>query len=154
MESAPDDPDSLQSQMDLLRSSLRTEVHDLVHNAKTMTDWHYYWRGHPALCCGAAAVLGYLLVPARKGDLVSGVDRLTRAHEQMLKSMPQARKKSLARELAGIALGLALKGGLSFVGQQVERYFSSGPLPASTGPANPQSMSPANAEATPHEKSH
>lgn len=144
MDPAIDDADSLQSQMGLVRSSLRTEVHDLVHNAKTMTDWHYYWRSHPALCCGAAAVLGYLLVPSRKGDLVSGVDRLTRAHEQMLKSMPQARKKSLASELAGIALGLALKGGLSFVGQQVERYFS-----GSAGPANPQSMSPANAEANP-----
>ena len=119
------DPDALQSQMELVRSNLQTEFRDLVQNARTATDWRYYWRRYPAACCGAAAILGFILLPSRRADAGARVERLTRANEKFLGSLP--REKSLTRQLFGMALGLAAQGGLRILARHLEQAISKEP---------------------------
>jgi len=132
MDATLHDPDALQTQMELVRSNLQINVRDLVQNARTATDWHYYWRRYPGVCCGAVAILGFFLVPSRRADAGAPVERLTRAQEKILGSLP--REKSLARQLFGMALGLAAQGGLRILARNLEQALSKEPSRPAAAP--------------------
>ncbi len=46
-------------------SELVTNVNDLVTNARQLTDWRYYVKAAPWASVGAAAAVGYFMVPRR-----------------------------------------------------------------------------------------
>jgi hypothetical protein len=63
----------LERQLAALRSALEEDTGGLVDkarklsdNARTLADWRHHFRRHPAAFCGAAAVLGFLLIPRRR----------------------------------------------------------------------------------------
>src|SRR4030095_12802878 len=57
--------EEIQRQMRDVRSELREDMQEIVENARVMADWQYYVRSYPWLCLGAAAALGFVLVPPR-----------------------------------------------------------------------------------------
>lgn len=58
--------DDLQQQLAAARSALVNDMGGAVDSAKTLADWRQHFRAHPLVFCGAAAALGYLLVPRRR----------------------------------------------------------------------------------------
>jgi hypothetical protein len=129
MASASNEIAELHQQMDRVRKSASVDVHDLVENTRALTDWRRYWRHHPWAWCGAATVLGYYLVPARRfGNSDSqGLAELRLAElsqaSQAKASAP--RKNPILSELAGIALGILIQQGKQLVAQRVARVIDS-----------------------------
>lgn len=58
--------DDICRRMDEIRRAAGDEVDTIVQSARTLSDWRYYAKNHPWLCAGAAAGLGFMLVPRRK----------------------------------------------------------------------------------------
>jgi len=60
-------PEDIERQMAEMRSALQQDVRVLASDARILADWRTHFRAHPWLFCGAAAALGFILVPrARK----------------------------------------------------------------------------------------
>jgi hypothetical protein len=53
-------------QMEEIRRTAGAEVETIVQSARTLSDWRYYVYNHPFLVTGAAAAIGYLLVPKKQ----------------------------------------------------------------------------------------
>jgi hypothetical protein len=127
MAAVPNEIEALQQQMQQVRMDLGDEVHDLVENARAMTDWRLYWRRHPLAWCGAAAVLGYLAVPRRTFGNADA-----RSLEEVLRASvanaPPPPTKRLVTELAGMAMGFVAQRGMKFLGDQLQHYLHSHPL--------------------------
>ena len=79
----------MERQLAALRSALEEDTGGLVDkarklsdNARTLADWRHHFRRHPAAFCGAAAVLGFLLIPRRhETPMVRDADLLPLATE-------------------------------------------------------------------------
>src|SRR5687767_11637234 len=63
MDSSADD---ICRRMEAVRRTAGEEVETIVQSAKTLSDWRYYVKNHPFLLAGAAAGLGFLLIPRKK----------------------------------------------------------------------------------------
>src|SRR5262245_16873072 len=138
MDSHSKDVEALRQEMHQVRTSMVDEVHDLVENARSATDWRCYWRTHPWAWCGAVAALGYLLVPARRVGKAE-VRRLADLAQSATKPPPPLSRKIMA-ELAGMALGLAAHRRMAFLGERLESLWSSHSLHA--GDSEPELNSP------------
>jgi hypothetical protein len=70
-------PEEIERQMAVLRSVLEHDVKELASEARTLTDWRHHFQRHPWLFCGAAAALGFLVVPRarRVYSVVGSVER-------------------------------------------------------------------------------
>jgi hypothetical protein len=113
----------IQRQMEAVRKSAGADVHELVENARALTDWRRYWRRHPWWWCGAATLLGYFIVPSRRVG-GSASQRLADLSQNSEHKAPSSRK-TIISELAGIALGILIQQGKQLVAQRVARAFES-----------------------------
>jgi hypothetical protein len=101
-----------------MREVRRELSQDLASSARDITDWRSYVRASPWLALGAAAAVGYFLVP--KGPPVvrlQGLDVKKFVHEgeaNAMASIPQ-RKPSVAGKLISSLAGLALRGAMAYV---------------------------------------
>jgi hypothetical protein len=113
--------EEIQRQMRQVRRELGEDVREIVENARTMTDWRHYVRSYPWVCLGAAALVGYLIVPARPQVIKPDAATLAEwAKSQKLVIEPTGAiqtKPSLARQLAGMAAGALLQGGIAMAKQ-------------------------------------
>jgi len=131
--------DAIQDQMRLIRAELRTDVQDFMAGAREMTDWTYYVRSYPWVCLGAAAALGYLVVPTRprvvKPDPQSLVELAK--HNQVVVKMEEPRpKKSVVATMLGMAANSLLHGGLALASQQLDELLRSQRKPAPSHGSN------------------
>jgi len=137
--------EALQQRMQQVRTSLSVEMRELAVNARAMTDWRHYWRKHPGLCSAGAAVLGYLLVPAcrlAQADVKRVTEDVARSHMRMPVGSPSpGLGKRLFGELAGLALGFAVKRGLQVLEEKLTAA-ESGATPAPATPPVSERMKP------------
>jgi len=114
-----------------VRAELREDVKELVGSAKELTDWGSYVRAYPWLCVGAAAALGFMIVPSRsvvvKPD-AEGLIELAKRHKLVVKmeepkQQPQKKKRTLFADLMGIAAAALLQRGTAVLAQQVAQAF-------------------------------
>jgi len=84
MKNSSESAEDLVREMREVRSNLGEDMQKFVDNARVMTDWHYYIRRAPWLSLGAAAALGYLVIPSKpryvRPDL-SQLAELAKHHE-------------------------------------------------------------------------
>jgi hypothetical protein len=129
--------DDLARQMHQVRTSMGLEVHELVENARAITDWRRYWRSHPWAWCGAAAVVGFLVVPKSRSD---GSDARTLAEAvraEIAKASangPPTRRPGIMADLTGMAVGFVVQRGIQMLGRRLEELLSS----HSASPAPPR----------------
>ena len=72
-QSPEDEAQAVVERMAALRRELADDVEHVAESAKAMTDWTFYVRRFPWLAVGAAAAVGFLLVPRKKStDGLSG----------------------------------------------------------------------------------
>ncbi len=123
MPSRSDEIEFLQAQLQRARMNMSEDVHDLVQNARDMTDWRRHWRGHPWVACAAAIGLGYLVVPARRFGKAEA-QKLAEVAQATSASLPKSPTKRLISELGGMAVGFVAQRGIRFLGQQMEQFFA------------------------------
>jgi len=64
------DLNDLQSEMRRVRGELGRDVEELIESTRDVMNWHYYVRRYPWAAMGAAALLGYFLVPKSRRPIV------------------------------------------------------------------------------------
>jgi len=100
-----------------------------------MTDWQYYVRSYPWICLGAAAAVGYLLVPSRvevfKPDPQT-LAELVRQHQVAVKTEVKPQPSGgLLGGLVNIAAGAALQGASAIASRQLHQFLQGLAAPAS-----------------------
>jgi hypothetical protein len=123
-----DDSDWLREQMARVRSHLANDVGEVVEQAKELTDWRSHVRRHPWLFAGAAAAIGFMIVPARRrrGDFsaeANGVRAVLgkEAHEMSTAS----RTKSALHPLLNAAAGSVMRSLMTMAGHQIQNMLVS-----------------------------
>ena len=124
MDSHLNEIEQLRQQMHEVRTSMGEEVHDLVENARSATDWRLYWRNHPWAWCGAAAALGYLIVPTRRLGRAD-VQSLVKLSQSATKQAPPSAGRRIMVELAGMAIGFVAQRGMQLLGDRLETFLAS-----------------------------
>ncbi len=61
----PREDENRGEQMQAMRGKIDQELEDLSARGRGMVDWRHYATTHPWVCLGAAAALGFLIVPRR-----------------------------------------------------------------------------------------
>ena len=125
--------ESIRDQMRQVRRELGEDVDGIVDNAQVLTDWRYYVRTYPWVCLGAAAAVGFLVVPSRprivQPDPATMAD-LARARKIVLSPASEAPrpKPGMAASVGSMLARALLQGGLAILKQQfargVESHFS------------------------------
>lgn len=139
MSQTTDELDQIQKDMRLIRAELRDGVQGLVDNARdlqdltsALTDWTHYVRNYPWLTLGAAAAIGYWIVPSRPVVRLS-TKSATKVADQVQKQMPipppqEPARSSFFGALAGMAastlFNVGMKVGSQFLMEQLEPQLS------------------------------
>jgi hypothetical protein len=143
MSRPPETIEQVREEMRQIRSNLDDEVATFVHSTKVLFDWRSYIRHAPWLCLGAATVAGYLLVPSKPRVVTPTADQMAELAKHSRVTIPeggvQAKAKSLTQELAGVALGMLVRAGLSVATQQFNQFINRPPGPTEPpGPGGPK----------------
>lgn len=133
--STPPTADELQRQMQQVRMEMREDVQVMVENAREltdrareMTDWTWYVRRYPWVCLGAAAAVGYLVVPSRapqsmKPDLKDLMELAKQQKIVVKMEEPKPAGPGLVGTLMRMAAGSLLQGGMAVVSHQLDQYL-------------------------------
>jgi hypothetical protein len=121
MDSSPDD---ICRRMEAVRRTAGEEVETIVQSAKTLSDWRYYVKNHPFLLAGAAAGLGFLLIPRKKSPQAPAVDDAKELIELLKKHhvrgvTVEGPPSGLLTTVAGIATPFLIRAALNFAQTRV-----------------------------------
>lgn len=121
------DVEHILEQMAALRSEVDVEVDELIEDARVLSDWRYYVRTYPWPTLGAAALVGYLLVPQRL-RLVSPdpatLAKLAEENRVVIRPQPEPEPKGVAAAVATFLLTTLLRSGLAMAGHHLGQMFS------------------------------
>src|SRR5580704_9565800 len=133
MNRAPETIEQVREEMRQIRSNLDDEVASFKQSTRVLFDWRSYVRRAPWLCLGAAALAAYLVVPSKPKVVSPTPEQLAELakHSRVTfaESGPQAKAKSVGRELAGVALGMLVRAGLAVATQQFNQFINRPPGP-------------------------
>jgi hypothetical protein len=127
------DPDvaatQIQQQMHAIRKGLRPEVKEIVDSAKTLMSWQHYVASYPWASLGAAAAVGYMVVPRRlevtRPD-AEALKRIARNSKLVLETESEVpAKPTMIASAFALAGTLLLRAGLTYAGRQAGRFFES-----------------------------
>jgi hypothetical protein len=91
-------PDDLRQRMSQIRSASHGDVDTILDGLRQNLDWRYHLQRHPWAFAGAAALLGYLLIPKGRAKALldtAGIKQLANELNLPLKS---EQKKGLLHE--------------------------------------------------------
>lgn len=115
--------------MAYVRHELDDEVDEIRESANTLADWHYYIKNYPWACLGAAAAIGYLVVPRKlviERPDPETLEKLARKNHLVVDRKPEKKAKS---GLIGTAFsfvgGLVLKTAMAQLGHQLASIVDS-----------------------------
>ena len=123
----------IQRRMAQVRHELHEEVREAVQGAQSLTDWRSHVRHHPWLALGAAAAVGYLIVPRRRHEPAPTIVAVTpHAASAALPSPAAAEPKKKKRwGLIGSAVGLlapiAVRAAQNYAIQYLEQWIAAQP---------------------------
>ena len=116
MDSSADD---ICRRMEAVRRTAGEEVETIVQSAKTLSDWRYYVKNHPYLLAGAAAGLGFLLIPRKKSASAPAADDAKELIELLKKHhvrgvTVEGPPSGLLKTVAGIATPFLIRTAVNF----------------------------------------
>lgn len=129
MSDVPDhDVEAIRSQMASVRSTLDTNVHELAENARNLTDWRYYVKAAPWGAVGAAAAIGYLIVPRRIHIVQPDADeiaKLAKRHQIVVehKAKAEAKQGGPAQLVMTMLANAMLRAVTAYASQQAGKVF-------------------------------
>lgn len=127
--------DEIQKEMRQIRVELRDNVQEIVSNAREIVDWQSYVKSYPWLTVGAAAFVGYLLVPSRTTVIrpdPEALRELTKSRE-MLEQQVKPRK-SLLGMVVGMVAASAAQAAMNVASHQVQQLLHSLQQPSTQQP--------------------
>ncbi|MGO9110976.1 MAG: hypothetical protein ACLP9L_17275 [Thermoguttaceae bacterium] len=117
--------DTVQAQMQGIRCDIDKDLEDVSASARSMVDWKHYVKAYPWVCLGAAAALGFLIVPRRSAaanpDLPAPTEPANTGRP-VVTSAPSA-ARGLVDALVGAVAGIAVREVIAYVGQNAERFL-------------------------------
>lgn len=120
--------EDLRRQMRQVRRDLGAGVEEIVDQAKTLTDWQHYVKSYPMACLSAAAILGYLLVPARRQVIRPSANPLADAQETGTASseaeVNSQASSGMFSKITSAIMTAAVQGGISIIQQQVNHWLA------------------------------
>lgn len=152
-----------------IRRELHEDVQEVVRSAEAATDWRRFVRSYPWVFIGAAAGLGFLVVPPRRRSMThlaqkaadAAIERVSEAIPAAKIETPQEKKTKRSLIGAGLAMAAPLvwRAAQGYAGQFIENWvtqqlamqMAAGPRPAgmptgvspSAPPVGPQANRPA-----------
>ena len=111
--------------MQQLRCKIDGEMEDMSASARTMVDWRRYVKTYPWVCLGAAAALGYLIVPKRSRATNAGLATRTepaKAGHLVVQPAPAA-VRGWVDGLVAIVIGVAVREAIAYLGQSAGRLL-------------------------------
>jgi len=116
--------DDICRRMESVRRTAGEEMETIVQSAKTLSDWRYYVKNHPFLLAGAAAGLGFLLIPKKKpsqpptpDDAKELIELLKKHHVSGV--TVEGPPSGLLKTLAGIATPILIRTAFNFAQSQM-----------------------------------
>jgi len=118
--------DEIQKEMRQIRVELRGNVQEIVSNAREIVDWTSYVRSYPWAVVGAAAFVGYLMVPARTTVVRPDPEALRELSKsrEMLEQQIKPRK-GLVSMLVSMAAATAAQAAMGIATRQVQHLVES-----------------------------
>jgi hypothetical protein len=118
--------ETIRSEMERIRCDLHESVEGIVENARAMADWRCYVRSYPWAAVGAAAAVGYLIIPNRLEVIRPDAQTLAQlAKAQRLTVQPEAEPKprgGMAASAFNFLAGIVMRNAMGYMGQQVAKY--------------------------------
>ncbi len=109
--------EAIRVRMREIRSELPYDVDDARQRVKQLSDWKYHMARHPWPILAAATVLGYMLVPGKRGSHPVVVER---------RSAPDApAPRGVLGGIAGAVATLLLRQAATMATTQISHAFSS-----------------------------
>lgn len=120
--------DAIRAQMAGVRDTLDENVHEIVENARNLTDWRYYVKAAPWGTVAAAVALGYFAVPRKVHVVRPDADQLAelaRRHELNFGKVPKTETKSggPAQAIMTMAANAALRAVGAYLSQQAGKVM-------------------------------
>lgn len=115
------DAEMLQRRMNSVRHELDDNFQEITGRVREFGVWQSYVRNYPWICLGAAAVLGYVIIPRKPKSEASGISLPTReALFEGPSSVSNSNSYPSVREVALNFLATAIMRGASdYIGKRV-----------------------------------
>ena len=114
-------------QMEEVRRTAGAEMETIVQSARALSDWRYYVHNHPFLVAGAAAAVGYLLVPKKHapssglGDDAKELAELLKKHHVRGVTVDSA-PKGLVATVVGLATPFLLRQAMNLAQSKMSSF--------------------------------
>ncbi len=129
------DVEAIRREMASVRSNLDENVHELTENARllaedarNLTDWRYYVKAAPWGAVGAAAAIGYFIVPRRIQIVQPDADeiaKLAKRHQIVVehKAKAEAKQGGPAQLVMTMLANAMLRAVTAYASQQAGKFF-------------------------------
>ena len=128
------DSQDIQQQMARIRRELDEDVDKVVEQTKELVDWRNFVGSHPWLTIGAAAALGYVIVPSRLNVIspdAATLATLAKQNKLVVKPKSDVRKQAgIVAPVVSFAAAAALRSLVAMAGQQVGKFLAAEPATA------------------------
>lgn len=112
----------IQARMQSVRVELGEDIGELMDSTREMTNWKRYVQQYPWVCVGAAAFLGFSIIPHRPQIVSPDQDdllRLAKRNKLVVKQKPEAHaRKSWASTAFTFLAHAAVRAAVAYVGQK------------------------------------
>ena len=121
----PPRADAVRDRMQQLRCEIDGDVEDMAASARTLVDWRHYVKTYPWVCLGAAAAVGFLIVPKRSRAIRTDSATVTEAAgtgHPVVQPAPTATAGLINALLTTVAT-IAVRKATAYVGQGAGRLL-------------------------------
>jgi hypothetical protein len=137
--STPAEIIEIQRRMAQVRHELHEEVREAVKGAQSLTDWRSQVRNHPWLALGAAAALGYLIVPRRRQEAAPAIVAVAPAAAapamvQPSAGAPEKKRWGLIGSAVSLLAPIAVRAAQNYAIQYLEQWIAAQPAGTGTNP--------------------
>ncbi len=133
--STPAEINEIQRRMAQIRHELHEEVREAVKGAQSLTDWRSQVKSHPWAALGAAAVLGYLIVPKRNSAATPAIVAVApTAAVPAIAEPPKKKKWGLIGSAIGLMAPIAVRAAQNYAIQYLEQWIASQPVGGGASP--------------------
>jgi hypothetical protein len=117
--------DTVQARMQGIRREIDQDLEDVSASARSMVDWKHYVKAYPWACLGAAAALGFLIVPKRSAAISANSAtpaELAKTGHPVVNSARSA-ARGLVDALVATVVGIAVREATAYLGQSAGRLL-------------------------------
>jgi hypothetical protein len=126
----------IQRRMAQVRHELHEDVREAVKGAQELTDWRSQVRNHPWLALGAAAAVGYFIVPRRREPAPAVVAVAPSAAVPTVAAEPAKKKRwGLIGSAFGLLAPIAVRAAQNYAIQYLEQWIAAQPTAAGPQPS-------------------